>query len=84
MMLQAIEQRIDQRLLVEQIVPVRQIEVCSDDRRYTAVALVHQAEEGVGLFRLQRQVPEFVNEQRAHPAHLSQQLGGRAIGQRGV
>jgi len=32
MMLQAIEQRIDQRLLVEQIVPVRQIEVGGDDR----------------------------------------------------
>ena len=32
MMLQAIKQRIDQRFLVEQIIPVREIEVGGDDR----------------------------------------------------
>jgi len=31
MMLQPIEQSIDQGLLVEQIIPVRQIEICGDD-----------------------------------------------------
>ena len=73
MMLQAIEQCIDQRLLVEQLIPVWQIEVCSDDRRDAVVALVHQPEEGVGLFRLERQVAQLVNDQRSHPAHLGQQ-----------
>jgi len=64
MMLQAIEQRIDQRLLVEQIIPAWQIEVGGDDSRDAVVALVHQAEEGVGLFRLERQVAQFVDVNR--------------------
>jgi hypothetical protein len=55
-MLQSIEQRIDQRLLVEQLIPVWQIEVSRDDCRDAVVALIHQPEEGVGLFRLERQV----------------------------
>src|SRR5271166_1651785 len=61
MMLQAIEQRIDQRLLVEQVIPVRQIEVGGDDRRDAVVALIHQTEESVGLFGLERQVAELVD-----------------------
>src|SRR5271156_1551805 len=51
-MLQAIEQCVDQRLFVEQRVPVWQIEICSNDRGNPAVALIHQSEEGVYLFRL--------------------------------
>ena len=39
-MLEAIEQRIDQGLLVEQRVPVRQIEVCGNYCRDAAVALI--------------------------------------------
>jgi hypothetical protein len=61
MMLQPIEQCVDERLLVEQIIPVRQIEVCSDDCRDAVVALIHQPEEGVGLFWLERQVAELVD-----------------------
>ena len=43
--LEAVEQRIDQGLLVEQRVPVRQIEVCSNDCRDAAVALIQVAEQ---------------------------------------
>ena len=80
-MLQAIEQRIDQSFFVEQVIPIRQIEIGGDDRRDAIVALIHETEEGVGLFRLERQVAEFVNDQWAHPAHLGQQSCGGAIGQ---
>src|SRR5271154_2758340 len=54
MMLKPIDQRVDQRLLVEQPVPVWQIEICGDDCRYAVVALIHQPEERVCLFRLDR------------------------------
>jgi len=60
-MLQAIEQRIDQGFLVEQRVPVWEIEVGGDDRRDAAVALIHQPEEGVCLLRLDRQIAELIN-----------------------
>src|SRR4051794_33754459 len=83
-MLQSVDQRVDQGLLVEQPVPVWQIEIGGDDRRDAVVALIHQPEERVGLLRLDRQIAELIDQQRLHAAELGHQPGGGAIGERGV
>src|SRR5271165_4119287 len=64
MVLQPIDQGVDQGLLVEQIVPLGKVEVGGDDGGGAVVALIHQTEEGVGLFGLEGQVAELVNEER--------------------
>src|SRR5208282_1481835 len=84
MVLQPIDQGVDQRLLVEQIVPLGQVEVGGDDGGGAVVALIHQTEEGVGLLGLEGQVAEFVNEERTITAHLLEKFSGRPIGQGGV
>jgi len=81
---QAIEQRVDQGLFLEQFVPVVRIEIGCDDRRDAVVALVHQAEEGIDLFRLEGQVAEFVDDQWLEAAELGEQLRRRAIGERSI
>src|SRR5208337_905911 len=83
MVLQPIDQCVDQGLLVEQIVPLGKVEV-GDDGGGAVVALIHQTEEGVGLFGLEGQVAELVNEERTITAHLLEEFGGRPIGQGGV
>ena len=50
----------------------------------TRASIVHQPEEGVCLFRLDRQIAQLVDQQGLHAAWLAEQPGGRAIGQRGV
>ena len=56
MVLEAVEQRIDQGLALEQLVPVWIVPVRGDQRRSMAVAHIEQLEEGVDLFGLQGQV----------------------------
>src|SRR5208283_5395840 len=63
MVLQPIAQGVDQGLLVEQSGPVGKVEVGGDDGGGAVVALIHQTEEGVGLFGLEGQVAELVNEE---------------------
>jgi len=52
-MLQAVEQGVDHRLFLEEVVPFRCVEIGGNDRRDPVVARVHQSEEGVDLFRLE-------------------------------
>ena len=64
-MLQAIEQSVDQRLFLEQFVPIGEFEIGRDNCRHAIVARIHQAEEGVDLFRLERQIPQLIESCRA-------------------
>ncbi len=68
MVLQTIEQRIYQRLVVEQRIPRGVVKLRGDDRADASVALIHQAEEGVDLFALQVEVAELVDAQRLRAA----------------
>ena len=61
MVLEAVEQRIDQGFALEQLVPVRIIEIGRDDRRPTAVAHIQQLKEGVDLFGFQGQVAQLID-----------------------
>ena len=83
-MLQAIEQRIDEGLLLEQLVPRGEVQVGRDDRRNAVIPLVHEAEEGVALFRLEGQISELIDEQRLERAQVLEELWRGAIGERGV
>ncbi|MCK7539533.1 MAG: hypothetical protein MZV63_55830 [Marinilabiliales bacterium] len=51
-MLEAVEQCIDQGFVGEQLVPGGGLQIRGDDGRDAAVALIHQAEEGVGPARV--------------------------------
>ena len=61
MMLEAVEERVDERFLLEQLVPLGQVEIGSDDGGCAIVTLVHEAEEGVGLLRLEAQISDLVD-----------------------
>ncbi len=56
MVLQAVEQRIDQGLTLEQLVPVGVVKIGGDKRRAVAVTHIEQLKKGVDLFWLQGQV----------------------------
>jgi hypothetical protein len=60
-MKQTIKQCVDQGLALEQLVPVRVVEVDRDDRRSPGVTQIHELEEGVELLRLEGQVPELID-----------------------
>ena len=62
MMLEPIEQRIDQRLVVEQLIPPGIVTIRSYYCSHLPIALIHQAKESVDLFGLQIQVAQFVNQ----------------------
>jgi hypothetical protein len=59
--LQPVQQRIDERLVIEQAVPRRVLEVRCNDGAHAPVALIHQAEECIDLFGLEVQVSELVD-----------------------
>jgi hypothetical protein len=83
-MLQAVEQRIDQGLLLEQLVPLGQIEIGRNDGGDALIALVHKAEEGVGLFRLERKIPDLIDDHWLMSAQVFEQPHGGAVGERGI
>jgi hypothetical protein len=62
MLLEPTEQRIDERLVLKQVVPVFARQIRGNYRARAVVALVHQAEEGIGLCGLEYQVGEFINQ----------------------
>jgi hypothetical protein len=84
MMLQAVEQCIDQRFIVEQFIPTIEVEIRGDDGRDSAVAFIHETEEDVDLFRLKGNVAQFVNEQRLHAAQICEQSRRGPIGKRRI
>src|SRR5690606_521810 len=55
-----------------------------DDRRLSCITLLHQAEEDVGLFGAQIQVPHFVDDQKVDAREAVEQFARRAIGERSV
>ena len=71
---QTVEQRIDEVFLVEQLVPVGEIERRRDDGRDAIVALVDEPEEGIGLPRLHVEIVDLVDDRRLQPAQPLEQL----------
>jgi hypothetical protein len=55
-----------------------------DDGGDAVVALVHEAEEGVGLFRLEGEIADLIDDQRLQTAQTCEQTRRGAIGQRGI
>ena len=62
MVLQAVEHGIDQRLALEQLIPLPIGEVGGHQRGPAPIAQVEELEEGVDLFGLQGQIAELINE----------------------
>ena len=80
-MLQAIQQRIYQGLFLEQLVPVRIIQICRDNCCLFDVALSPEFKERIDLFRFERQLPQFVNQQYWIVTDSANKLWGRSVGQ---
>ncbi len=78
---QAAEQRIDQRLVAEEIRPgvVRQIR--GDDRWPAVMPLFHQFEENVGLFGSEVQIAEFIDLDDVDLGKAIDQLARGTVGQ---
>jgi hypothetical protein len=81
---QAVEQRVDEMLLLEQLVPVLELQRRGDDRRHAVVAPVDQPEEGIGLLGLHREIVDLVDHQRLQAAQALEQPCGRAVGERRI
>ena len=58
---QAIEECIDQWLAFKKVVPFGIIEVGCQDGRLAGVAQFHEFEEGIDLFRPERQITNFID-----------------------
>ena len=80
-MLETIEQGIDQGLALEQLVPVRIIQIGCDNRRAPGITQIHEFEKGVDLFGLQGQITEFIDLQDIVAGEAVEQPGGGAVGQ---
>ena len=82
--LEAIEEGVHQWLALEQIVPLGVVEVGGDDGRFSAVPLVHQLEESIDLLRIEREVPQFVDEQEIVGRKPLEELGRASVGKGSV
>lgn len=83
-MFQAIEEGIDQRLFLEEIIPFGVIQVRCNDCGFFPVSFPHEFKEGIDLFWFEGQVPEFVDQQQIVAAEAAEEFWGGGIGQRGV
>src|ERR1700676_243675 len=59
----AAQQRIDHRLVAEEVGPLVVVQVRCNDRWVLAVALLHQLEKDVGLLGFQIQISKFINQE---------------------
>src|SRR3972149_6662098 len=77
------EQRVDECLVAEKVVPLLVGQVGRDDRRVLAVALLHELEEDVGLLGAEVEVAHLVDAQDIDPGGAVEEFPGRAGGGRG-
>jgi hypothetical protein len=80
----AAQQRVHHGFVAQKVVPLGIPQVGGDDRRVAMIALFHQLEEGVGLFGLEIQVTELVDQQDVQTGQPIQQTARGAVGQRCV
>lgn len=78
------EQRIDERLVAQEVVLFVVVEVGRDDGGSAPAALFHQLEEDVGLLRLEVQVAHFIDDQDVDASEPVDELSARAVRERGV
>lgn len=64
--------------------PLVVAQIRGDDGGMPVIALFHELEERVALFRLEIQVPEFVDQQDVQPCQTVDQLPCGAVGERSV
>src|ERR1035437_1526587 len=83
-MTDAAQQRIDHGRVAEEVSPFVITQVRCNNRGVAVIALLHQFEEDVGLFGLQRQIAKFVNQKDVKPAQAVEQLARGTVGQRGI
>jgi hypothetical protein len=83
-MLETVKQGIDERLALEEVVPLGVVEVSGDEGGLATIAIVHEFEKGIDLFGLQGQISQFVNDQDVIATETPKELGGGAVGQGGI
>src|SRR4029079_2102742 len=60
------EQRVDERLVAEEVGPLGVVEIGRDDRRALAITPLHQLEENIRLFGWEIEIPHLVNHENIH------------------
>ncbi len=78
--LEAIEEGIHEWFALEEIVPLGVVEIGCDDGRFSAVPLVHELEEGVDLFGIQGEVPQFIDDEKVVSCEAPKDLGSASVG----
>jgi hypothetical protein len=71
----AAQQRVHHRFVAQKVVPLVIPQIRRDDGGVAMIALFHQLEEGVGLFGLEIQVTELVDQQDVQTGQPIQQTG---------
>src|SRR6266702_236885 len=83
-MADATQQRIDHGGVAEEVAPFVITQVRCNNRGVPVIALLHQLEEDVGLFGLQRQIAKLVDQKDIKPHQAVEQLTRGAVGKRGI
>src|SRR5229473_6270189 len=78
------EQRLDERLVAEEVRPLAVVKVGSDDGRLAPIALLHQLEKDVRLLWAQVQVAHLVDDEDIHLGEAIEQSAGGPVRQRRV
>src|SRR6202789_656684 len=78
---QPAEQRLDERLVAQEVRPLGVVQIGGDDRRPTAVPLLHQLEEDVRLLGSQVEVAHLVDDQYVAAPQPIEELAARAVRQ---
>src|SRR5438128_538736 len=81
---EATEEGVDERFVAEKGLPFGKVQIGRDQCRLSAIALLHQLEEDVGLLWPEIDVPQLVNQQTIDFDQRVEELARRPIRQRGV
>ena len=81
---EAAQERFGHGPVAEEIRPFVICQIRCNDRGVTAIALLHQFEKDVGLFRLQIQIASLVHAKQMQASQALYQFARRAIGKRSV
>lgn len=79
-----VDEGLGHALVVKEITTFREFHVRGDDGRFLGIALIHEPEEDIGLFRPEVEITKFVDEQEIEAGELIEQFSRGFVGEAGV
>src|SRR5712691_13375303 len=83
-MAQSAQKGVDHGAVAQEVVPFVIVEIAGHNRGPAVIALFHEFEKDVGLFRLEVEVPEFIDQKDIQSGQPFQELACGAVGERSI